>query len=226
VGGALIASSGWRSIFWLVLPFAAASGVLGAIGVVERREELRRRQDLPGQVLAMLALLGISSGLIEGPRRGLPLGAALVGMGVAAGAAFLRREARTASPMMPLELFRVPAFSAAVGGAALTEVGLALFTGPISNAAVSNAPADRAGAASGLVNGARMVGATVSVALMGIFFADGTSGGPAAVAGATRAALALAAGSEALGAVVAVLWLGSSARSRPGPGEAPERATA
>jgi hypothetical protein len=46
--------------------------------------------------------------------------------------------------------------------------GFGLITGPISGVAVASAPREHTGVASGLVNGARMVGATVSVALVGL----------------------------------------------------------
>jgi EmrB/QacA subfamily drug resistance transporter len=49
--------------------------------------------------------------------------------------------------------------------------GLGLNTGPVNAVAVANAPAARSGTASGLVNTARMVGATLGVAVLGAVFA-------------------------------------------------------
>jgi predicted MFS family arabinose efflux permease len=59
-------------------------------------------------------------------------------------------------------------------GAALFVVGagLGLITGPIFTAAVANAPVERSGMSSGLVNVGRMVGATVGVAVLGLFFGE------------------------------------------------------
>jgi len=49
--------------------------------------------------------------------------------------------------------------------------GLGLNTGPVNAVAVANVPAARSGTASGLVNTARMVGATLGVAILGAVFA-------------------------------------------------------
>jgi MFS family permease len=49
--------------------------------------------------------------------------------------------------------------------------GLGLNTGPVNAAAVANVPAARSGTASGLVNTARMIGATLGVAVLGAVFA-------------------------------------------------------
>jgi hypothetical protein len=49
--------------------------------------------------------------------------------------------------------------------------GLGLNTGPVNAVAVANAPAARSGTASGLVNTARMLGATLGVAVVGALFA-------------------------------------------------------
>jgi DHA2 family methylenomycin A resistance protein-like MFS transporter len=57
-------------------------------------------------------------------------------------------------------------------GAALFAVrlGLGLITGPISTAAMANAPAARSGLSSGLANVGRMIGATLGVAALGMLF--------------------------------------------------------
>jgi hypothetical protein len=49
--------------------------------------------------------------------------------------------------------------------------GLGLNTGPVNAAAVANVPAARSGSASGLVNTARMISATLGVAVLGAVFA-------------------------------------------------------
>jgi MFS family permease len=50
-------------------------------------------------------------------------------------------------------------------------VGLGLNTAPVQNVAVASVAQERAGTASGLVNTARMVGATLGVAVLGLLFA-------------------------------------------------------
>jgi DHA2 family methylenomycin A resistance protein-like MFS transporter len=56
-------------------------------------------------------------------------------------------------------------------GLLLTGVGMGMATGPLTAVAVSTVSADRAGTASALINVARMVGATIGVALLGAIFA-------------------------------------------------------
>jgi MFS transporter, DHA2 family, methylenomycin A resistance protein len=86
-------------------------------------------------------------------------------------------------------------------GLALTGVGMGLVTGPVLGFAVSHAPAKLAGTASGIGNAARMLGATLGVAVLGGAFAHATSpaalrigfagGGLAQLLGALVAALAI-----------------------------------
>jgi hypothetical protein len=49
--------------------------------------------------------------------------------------------------------------------------GLGLNVGPMNAVAVANVPAVRSGTASGLINTARMIGATLGVAVLGAVFA-------------------------------------------------------
>jgi EmrB/QacA subfamily drug resistance transporter len=59
-------------------------------------------------------------------------------------------------------------------------IGLGLNTAPVQNLAVASVPQARAGTASGLVNTARMVGATLGVAVLGLLFAMHAGAGAAA----------------------------------------------
>jgi MFS family permease len=58
-------------------------------------------------------------------------------------------------------------------------IGLGLNTGPLLNVAVSSAPSAQAGVASGIVNTARIVGATLGVAVLGALFASHAGQNPA-----------------------------------------------
>ena len=123
-GGALIAAFGWRSVFWVNAPVIVAALVLTAVFVPESRAPRARRLDLPGQVLLTL-LVCVSVGvLIEGPHIGWASPLAWTGYAIAAAATvgFAAVERRRREPLMPLELFRRPAFTTAVLGA------VALFT--------------------------------------------------------------------------------------------------
>lgn len=115
-----------------------------------------------------------------GPRPAMTAGMALMAGGLTAFA--------LAGPGVPLPYLEV---IFAVLGA-----GLALSAGPVVNVAVSAVSPDRAGLAAGVVNLARMSGATLAVAALGVVLA----------AYGLRAALATGAAVELAGTLVA--WLG------------------
>jgi MFS transporter, DHA2 family, methylenomycin A resistance protein len=84
--------------------------------------------------------------------------------------------------------------------------GLGLNTGPVNSVAVTNVAAARAGTASGLVNTARMVGATLGVAALGALFAMFSRGGTSIVGGLAPAFIGGAA-AELFGALVALVYI-------------------
>jgi DHA2 family methylenomycin A resistance protein-like MFS transporter len=120
VGGLLIASLGWRAIFFINAPI----GALGILITLRWAGETSRRDgetvDIAGQLAAILALASLAGATIEGGSRGFSDPAVLAGFAVAilAGVAFLAIEARRRQPMLPLGLFRSATFSAA------TAIGL------------------------------------------------------------------------------------------------------
>ena len=87
--------------------------------------------------------------------------------------------------------------------------GLGLNTGPVNAVAVANVATARSGTASGLVNTARMVGATLGIAVLGAIFATfagGTGDGSRIVAGLTPAYVGGGIG-EMIGAVAAFVFI-------------------
>jgi DHA2 family methylenomycin A resistance protein-like MFS transporter len=114
VGGVLVALLGWRSIFLINLPIGAIGLWLTLRFVTETEGRHNRALDLPGQVLAIVALVALTGSIIEGEPLGWTHPAVLGGMAlfVLAGIGFLLIESRSAAPMMPLGLFRHPVFSA------------------------------------------------------------------------------------------------------------------
>jgi DHA2 family methylenomycin A resistance protein-like MFS transporter len=89
-------------------------------------------------------------------------------------------------------------------------VGLGLNTAPVMGVAVASVSRAHAGIASGLVNTARMVGATLGVAVLGAVFAAYLGEGAHAAAAVTaglRAALTVGGAGELLGALVALLFV-------------------
>jgi EmrB/QacA subfamily drug resistance transporter len=262
-GGMLVDSSGWRSIFLLIVPFCAVTLFLVLTSVPESSSPQGRRLDLPGQALAIAALGSFSLAAIEGPRWGWTSTASVAAFSfsVVATALFFRRQAGATGALVPLPMLRHRVFTACLAVAAamtfgayamlfLTPLyfqaargasalqaavallpmslsfivtsqlsgpiankvgprvpmtagmalmgfgllmlaliplndslalietallaigcGLGLNAGPMNAVAVANVPAARSGTASGLVNTARMIGATLGVAVLGAVFA-------------------------------------------------------
>jgi MFS transporter, DHA2 family, methylenomycin A resistance protein len=91
----------------------------------------------------------------------------------------------------------------------LIGCGLGLNTGPVNAVAVANVATARSGTASGLVNTARMVGATLGIAVLGAIFATfagGTGDGSHIVAGLTPAYVGGGIG-EMIGTVAAFMFI-------------------
>jgi MFS transporter, DHA2 family, methylenomycin A resistance protein len=296
-GGWLVDSVGWRSIFYMSLPACAAALFLTLYAIEESTEPEGRRLDLPGQILAIIALGGFAFAAIEGSHWGwtTPL-FTLLAAAVFAGVAFVWTEARTPGPLLPLSLLSQPVFSAALAVAGLMTfgmyallfimplyfqtirdatpfiaglellpmslsfvvvsqlvgyltnnlgprivmaagmacmgfgalaiafisemtslivvelallvvgIGLGLNTAPVNGVAVAAVPPARAGTASGVLNTARMVGATMGVAILGSVFAAYAGQQANIVAGfmpGLRAAMIAAGSAELLGAIIA-----------------------
>lgn len=262
-GGMLVDSSGWRSIFLLIVPFCAVTLFLVLTSVPESSSPQGRRLDLPGQALAIAALGSLSLAAIEGPRWGWASTASVAAFSfsIMTAALFFRRQAGATGALVPLPMLRHRVFTACLAVAAgmtfgayailfLTPLyfqtargasalqaavallpmslsfivtsqlsgpianklgprvpmtagmalmgfgllmlaliplndslalietallaigcGLGLNAGPMNAVAVANVPTTRSGTASGLVNTARMVGATLGVAVLGAVFA-------------------------------------------------------
>jgi MFS transporter, DHA2 family, methylenomycin A resistance protein len=117
IGGLLLSTAGWRSIFWVNVPICVAGFAL-TYYVVPRRmsKEPARHFDLAGQLLSVLALIGLIGAVIEVQALGLSSLVVQGGFMLAfvAGAAFLMVERRVRAPMLPLTLFHSIRFSGAV----------------------------------------------------------------------------------------------------------------
>jgi EmrB/QacA subfamily drug resistance transporter len=113
LGGALTQGLAWQWIFWLNVPIG-----LAAIPLVLTRipESLGPPAaiDVPGLLLFTPAAVGLVWALVRSGAAGWG-SAEVIGTlaaGVVLTALFIRREATARSPMLPLRLFRSPAFSA------------------------------------------------------------------------------------------------------------------
>ncbi|WP_373991756.1 MFS transporter [Duganella sp. BuS-21] len=117
LGGLLMSVFGWRSIFWVNIPICVL-GFWLTLRVVPalRHSGPARSFDLPGQLLAVIALTAFIGAVIETHALGLTHPAVLIALvvAVAAGVQFIRVEQRSAAPMLPLQLFKLAGFTPAV----------------------------------------------------------------------------------------------------------------
>jgi EmrB/QacA subfamily drug resistance transporter len=116
LGGALVDSLGWRSIFWVNVPIVAVAIVCTALFVPESRAARARRFDPVGQTLMILMLGSVVSAIIESTRLGWtsPVILGLLAVAVLSALGILGYEPRRVDPLLELRLFRSVPFSAAI----------------------------------------------------------------------------------------------------------------
>jgi EmrB/QacA subfamily drug resistance transporter len=115
VGGALVQSAGWRSIFWINIPVGIAALALTILFVPESRAPRPRRVDPIGELLVIVLLASLTYGIIEAPSAGW-LSAQSLGVFALAAAALvglLGYERRRREPLLELRFFRSIPFSGA-----------------------------------------------------------------------------------------------------------------
>ena len=126
-GGWIIEHAGWETVFFLNVPV----GVLGIVAttrtVSESRSPSGRRFDVVGLCLGTAFLTSVTYALIESNQRGWAdpvIVACLVAAAVAV-VLFVGWERRVPEPMMPLSLYRIPAFAA--GSIVAFAISFAMF---------------------------------------------------------------------------------------------------
>ena len=131
LGGLLTATAGWRAVYWVNVPVGLVALVAGRYLLPRTRQfSPPGKFDGPGIVLlvvatsALLLALSVVSGL------NLPawLAALLAVLALVAAVAFLRREARTAHPLIPVRLLRSRPLALGLAGAAC---GYLVLFGPL-----------------------------------------------------------------------------------------------
>ena len=115
LGGALLEFFWWGSVFLLAIPVMALLLILGPLLLPEYRDPNAGRIDLVSAGLSLVAVLAVVYGLKQMAQDGpgsLPVAA--IATGLALGAVFVWRQKRLADPLIDLNLFRIPAFSASL----------------------------------------------------------------------------------------------------------------
>jgi len=116
-GGVLLATLGWRWVFWATVPFALAAAVIGWLVIPQTEDRgSDRRFDWRGAMLLMpsLTMLLMVISLIHAWG---PTSPAILGSAVAAAtllSIFIQHERRTPAPLIDLDLFRIPAFAGGI----------------------------------------------------------------------------------------------------------------
>ncbi len=127
IGGLLVESVGWRSIFWINLPVGLAALLLTWRFVPESRAPKARRPDPVGQLLVIALLGSLTYAIIEAPTAPLPRTLALGAVALAALLGLLRYEPRREEPLIDLRFFRSAPFSGATVIAVSAFAGLGGF---------------------------------------------------------------------------------------------------
>jgi EmrB/QacA subfamily drug resistance transporter len=125
VGGWLLEQFSWQSIFIALAPVAAASAAFVALVVPTSRDPQAGRADIGGTLLSTAGIGLLIFTIIEAPNHGWASAASLLGFAgsLALLAAFVAWERRSEAPMLDVNLFRNPRFTAASG-----SVTIAFFT--------------------------------------------------------------------------------------------------
>ncbi len=131
IGGILVDSVGWRSIFWINLPVGLAAVLLTLRFIPESRAPKPRRVDGIGQVLVVVFLASLTYGIIEAPDHGWgsPVILAAFALAAAALVGLISWEGRRDEPLIDLRFFRSVPFSGAavIAVAAFATLGGFLF---------------------------------------------------------------------------------------------------
>ncbi|MFF9175767.1 MFS transporter [Streptomyces sp. NPDC014793] len=113
VGGLLVESVGWRSIFWVNLPVGLAALLLTLRFVPESRAPRARRPDPVGQVLVIALFGSLTYAIIEAPDSGPGTVAPFAAVALVALLGLLGYEPRREEPLIDLRFFRSAPFSGA-----------------------------------------------------------------------------------------------------------------
>ncbi|MFG2532476.1 MFS transporter [Streptomyces sp. NPDC048516] len=129
IGGLLVQSVGWRSIFWINVPIGALAFFLTLRYVPESRAPKPRRVDPVGQLLVIAVLGSLTYAIIEAPDAGWtsPEILAFVLVALASLAGLIAYERRRREPLIDLRFFHSAPFSGATIVAVCAFAALAGF---------------------------------------------------------------------------------------------------
>ncbi|HHR6078868.1 TPA: MFS transporter [Providencia alcalifaciens] len=108
LGGFLVDTFDWTTIFIINIPIGLLTLVLGGLGITESADPDKAALDPAGQLLSIVALGGITYGLIEAGDLGWDSLSTLgsLALGTVASLGFIAVELKAARPLLPLYLFK------------------------------------------------------------------------------------------------------------------------
>ncbi len=114
VGGALMRSFSWSSVFWINVPLLVAAFIGGLHLIPDSRDPHATRLDPIGAVLSIAAISTLVYAIIQAPERGWTSTVSLINfaIGIAIAVVFVGWEMRRDDPMLDMTLFRNRSFSA------------------------------------------------------------------------------------------------------------------
>jgi EmrB/QacA subfamily drug resistance transporter len=129
LGGLLIDSLSWRSIFFVNVPLGVVATFVALRSVPNTKPLGKQRFDPMGALLLAVALASLSLALTLGQVRGFgsPPILGLFALAVVAGAAFVLTELRIEHPMVELRLLRNPVLAVSLVGGFLSFVAVSVF---------------------------------------------------------------------------------------------------
>ena len=130
LGGLLLDTLGWPSIFWVRSPLAFAGFALAMVSLHNVRTTTDRRTDFTGAALLFAALVLMVVGLNRGSAYGWtsPVVVLMLPLSVAVMTVFVLRSLRITSPVVDMRMFRNPALSLSSGLMLVTGVAMMAVT--------------------------------------------------------------------------------------------------
>ena len=111
IGGILVEHYGWRSIFFVVVPFCLGAFALARLYFPQQSQSDRKPLDWKGLVLIAIATLSLLNGLAHVQGASHATGLVLLAIAAVAIVAFILLQRRTAAPLMQMQLYAHRQFS-------------------------------------------------------------------------------------------------------------------
>lgn len=117
VGGLLVGTLGWRSVFWVLVPVVAAALIVGAVSIRQSSATGPARFDIPGFALLAVGFACFIFAASDASTAGWlsPTVLGLFAASLIALAVFVRWSLTRPAPLLRVAVFRSPVFALSVG---------------------------------------------------------------------------------------------------------------